>query len=183
MTPQLLLAGIVGAARGLKGEVFVQARTDRAQQVFAPGEQLTLEKPSKGAPSDASAEGFLVSLGGTLTVKQCQFQGTRLLCRFEGVENRDQAEALRGYRLLTEEVSEQDAWYPHQLAGLRAYTPDGEFLGTVTGLHEGAAHDQLLVEVDGKETMVPFVREIVPQVSLADQRVVIDAPPGLFDLD
>ena len=116
-------------------------------------------------------------------VAQCRPQGARLLCRFKGVENRDQAEALRGYHLLTEEVSEQDAWYPHQLAGLKAYSPGGELLGTVTGLHEGAAHDQLLVEVGGKEVMVPFVRQIVPVVSLADQRVVIDAPAGLFDLE
>lgn len=178
----LLLAGVVGAARGLKGEVFVQVRTDRPEEVFAPGQNLTVEKPSKGAPESAFAEGFLASLGGTLTVASSRVQGARITCRFKGVQDRNQAEALRGCRLLTEESSEEDAWYPHELVGLRAVDPDGSLIGTVTGLHEGAAHDQLLVQVGDKEVMVPFVREIVPKVSLEDGEVIIDAPQGLFDL-
>ena len=45
----------------------------------------------------------------------------------------------------------------------------------------GPAQDRLVVELtDGVTAYVPFVRAIVP--TIADDHVVVDAPPGLFDL-
>ena len=45
------------------------------------------------------------------------------------------------------------------------------------------ASDLLVVrDADGKEHLVPFVRELVPTVDLAGGRVVVDPPEGLFDL-
>jgi 16S rRNA processing protein RimM len=51
----------------------------------------------------------------------------------------------------------------------------------VTGLDVGAAQDRLVLELtDGVTAYVPFVDEIVPEVR--EDHVVVDAPPGLFDL-
>ena len=51
----------------------------------------------------------------------------------------------------------------------------------VTGLEIGPAQDRLVVRLtDGVTAWVPFVERIVPVV--ADDHVVVDAPPGLFDL-
>ena len=95
--------------------------------------------------------------------------------------SREEAEALRGARLLVEEHEEEDAWYPHQLKGLTARTPSGEVLGTVSGLTPGAAQDLLLVTTEAGTVMVPFVTQLVPTVDVEGGFVVIDAPPGLFD--
>ncbi len=48
-------------------------------------------------------------------------------------------------------------------------------------LHAGGA-DYLVLDVDGTEQLVPFVRAIVPTVDLAGGRVLIDPPDGLFEL-
>jgi 16S rRNA processing protein RimM len=45
-----------------------------------------------------------------------------------------------------------------------------------------AGADYLVLDVEGRERLVPFVSAIVPTVDLADQRIVIDPPDGLFDL-
>jgi 16S rRNA processing protein RimM len=43
--------------------------------------------------------------------------------------------------------------------------------------------DLLLVRrPDGSESLVPFVREIVPVVDRAAGRVVVEPPEGLFEL-
>ena len=105
----------------------------------------------------------------------------RVLASFEECASREDAEALRGARLLVEEHEEEDAWYPHQLKGLAARTPGGEDLGTVTGLTPGAAQDLLLVKTQAGTVMVPFVTQLVPTVDVEGGFVVIDAPPGLFD--
>ena len=46
-----------------------------------------------------------------------------------------------------------------------------------------AEADLLVLVVDGREGLVPFVTAIVPEVDVVGGRVVIDPPAGLFDLD
>ena len=158
-----LTAAIVGPAHGLRGEVILDVRSDDPE-VLAPG--ASLEIGGRGA---------------ALTVRSVRVHKERVLASFEECASREDAEALRGARLLVEEHEEEDAWYPHQLKGLAARTPGGEDLGTVTGLTPGAAQDLLLVKTPAGTVMVPFVTQLVPTVDVEGGVVIIDAPPGLFD--
>jgi len=81
-----------------------------------------------------------------------------------------------------------DEFNDHDLIGLAAVTVAGERVGTVTDvLHHG--QDLLVITSGpggvagggGEETLVPFVRAIVPEVDLAAGRLVLDPPPGLLD--
>lgn len=158
-----LTAAIVGPAHGLRGEVILDVRSDDPE-VLAPGASLEI-----------------AGRGAALTVRSVRVHKDRVLASFEECASREDAEALRGARLLVEEHEEADAWYPHQLKGLAARTPGGEDLGTVTGLTPGAAQDLLLVKTPAGTVMVPFVTQLVPTVDVEGGVVIIDAPPGLFD--
>ena len=158
-----LTAAIVGPAHGLRGEVILDVRSDDPE-VLAPGASLEI-----------------AGRGAALTVRTVRVHKDRVLASFEECASREDAEALRGARLLVEEHEEEDAWYPHQLKGLAARTPGGEDLGTVTGLTPGAAQDLLLVKTPVGTVMVPFVTQLVPTVDVEGGVVIIDAPPGLFD--
>jgi 16S rRNA processing protein rimM len=158
-----LTAAIVGPAHGLRGEVILDVRSDDPE-VLAPGASLEI-----------------AGRGAALTVRSVRVHKERVLASFEECASREDAEALRGARLLVEEHEEEDAWYPHQLKGLAARTPGGEDLGTVTGLTPGAAQDLLLVKTPAGTVMVPFVTQLVPTVDVEGGVVIIDAPPGLFD--
>lgn len=160
----------VGKAHGLRGEVALDLRTDEPEERLAVGERLETR------PADA----------GPLTVATVRVHQGRWLVGFEGVRDRTGAEALRGVELVVEvEASdEEDAWYPHELAGLRAESTDGRMLGRVEGLEHLPAHDVLVLrEPDGARTLVPFVRQIVPVVDVAGGRVVLDPPGGLLASD
>jgi 16S rRNA processing protein RimM len=77
--------------------------------------------------------------------------------------------------------AEDDAFYEEDLVGLEVRDTSGEKVGTVSGLEIGPAQDRLVVTLtDGVTAYVPFVKRIVPVV--ADDHVVVDPPPGLFDL-
>ena len=158
-----LTAAIVGPAHGLRGEVILDVRSDDPE-VLAPGASLEI-----------------AGRGAALTVRSVRVHKDRVLASFQECASREDAEALRGARLLVEEHEEEDAWYPHQLKGLSARTPGGEDLGTVTGLTPGAAQDLLLVKTPAGTVMVPFVTQLVPTVDVEGGVVIIDAPPGLFD--
>ncbi|MDT0167003.1 ribosome maturation factor RimM [Actinotalea sp. AC32] len=165
-----LTVATIGRAHGLRGEVALDLRTDVPDERFALGAVL------RTVPAAA----------GPLTVARTRDQNGRLLVTFAEVSDRTTAESLRGVELVVEaEASdEEDAWYPHELVGLRAERTDGEVVGEVVGLEHLPAQDALVVrEPDGTRTLVPFVRAIVPVVDVPGGRVVLDAPRGLLASD
>lgn len=159
-----LTAAVVGPAHGLRGEVYLDIRTDDPGRLD-PGSVLDTDSPE--VPQ--------------LTVEALRTHKGRVMATFAELVDRSGAEALRGTHLLVEAEPEEDAWYPHELVGLEARTPTGELLGAVVGLQPAPAQDLLLVEHAGRRVMVPFVVQIVPEVDVAAGTVTVDAPPGLFD--
>jgi 16S rRNA processing protein RimM len=126
---------------------------------------------------------------GPLTVVRTRWHSGRLLVTFKGMEDRNDADDLRGVLLLVdsaelEDVADPDEFRDHQLIGLAVLGPDGEHVGDVTDvLHYG--QDLLVVSGSGKragtEIMIPFVSAIVPEVDVAAGLLRIDPPPGLLD--
>ncbi|MDY5129190.1 ribosome maturation factor RimM [Actinotignum urinale] len=166
-----LVVAVVGAAQGLKGEVRVNVRTDSPEERFARGSRLLTD--SQDYPN--------------LTVERMRTYKTHTYLQFEEIKDRTGAENLRGTELLidTEKVEvEEDAWYAHELVGLEVLDPEGYQLGIIAGLEYGEAQDLIVVrEGDGRITRVPFVKEIVTDVDIADHCIVVDAPGGLFSDD
>jgi len=166
---QLTVARI-GRAHGLRGDVALDLRTDAPEERLAVGQVLRTEPAS----------------AGPLTVTGARVQQGRWYVTFAGISDRTAAEALAGVELVVDEDAsdEDDAWYPHELAGLRAEHVDGRVLGTVAGVEHLPAHDVLVVvEPSGARSLVPFVRAIVPVVDVAGGRVVLDPPGGLLSSD
>jgi 16S rRNA processing protein RimM len=166
---QLTVARI-GRAHGLRGEVALDLRTD------SPDERLAVGAVLVTVPATA----------GPLTIAKTRQEHGRWFVTFAQVSDRSAAEALGGVEIVAEEdeTDEEDAWYPHELAGLRAEHVDGTFLGEIVGLEHLPAHDVLVLrEPSGTRTLVPFVREIVPVVDVAGGRVVLNPPGGLLASD
>ena len=100
---------------------------------------------------------------------------------FEGIETRNQAETLRGAKLFieTEELDEDDdeGWYEHELVGLEARV-GSQVVGKIAALHTMPVQDLLVVKTpDGKEILIPFVEQIVPEVNVAEGFVLL-TPAG-----
>lgn len=163
-----LTVGIIGAPHGLKGEVKIDVRTDKPELRLYPGASLETIPPEEGPLVIAAVR---------------EYKGATYV-RFTDISDRNAVETLRGVRLIVEsdeEEPEEDAWYPHELVGLEALDPEGYELGIVKDLYLRPAQDLLVVEEpDGQLAYVPFVRDIVREVDIADHCVVIDAPAGLF---
>lgn len=167
-----LVVGRIGRAHGLKGDVSVEVSTDEPELRLGPGAVLATDPASVGP----------------LTVESGRVHSGRLLLRFAGVTDRNGAEALRGTLLIAqvdpeERPEDPEEYYDHQLVGLDVLLSDGTAVGELTEVIHLPYQDLLTVRTpDGVEVLVPFVERIVPTVDLANQRVVIDPPPGLIDL-
>ncbi|MER7676262.1 ribosome maturation factor RimM [Streptomyces sp. NPDC096934] len=166
-----LVVARVGRAHGIKGEVTVEVRTDEPELRLAPGAVLATDPASTGP----------------LTIETGRVHSGRLLLRFEGVRDRNAAEALRNTLLIAEvdpdeKPEDPDEYYDHQLMDLDVVTKDGDEVGRITEISHLPSQDLFVVErPDGTEVLIPFVEEIVVDIDLDEQRAVIDPPPGLID--
>lgn len=185
----LLIVGRIGKPHGIRGEVTVEVRTDEPEARFAPGMVLRTEPGATPPPTSPSAgPGVPFRVPAELTVESARWHQGRLLVAFEGVLDRDVAEALRGTLLGVDSADvappeDPEEFNDHQLVGLAAVTPAGEPLGEVARIDHAPASDLLVLRrPEGKTALIPFVKAIVPEVDLAGGRVVVDPPAGLLDL-
>jgi 16S rRNA processing protein RimM len=171
LAPDVIVVGRIGKARGIKGHAFVAPLTDDPEIRFAVGSVLETE------PAAA----------GPLRVAAMSQASGKLVLAFEGIEDRNAIEALRGVQLVMARsarppLDDPDDFYTSDLIGLAASTVDGSALGPVIDVIDIAGTEYLVLEVDGLERLVPFVGAIVPTVEVARGRILIDPPEGLFDL-
>jgi len=174
-----VVVGRIGKPHGVNGEVSVEVRTDEPERRFADQTTLATQSPGPGAPGAAHRP-------TTLTVSATRWHQSRLLVTFDGVGDRNEAEAVRGLLLVaavdTDEAPEDpEEFYDHQLVGLRVVTDDGSPVGEVVEVLHNLAQDLLSVRAaDGREVLVPFVAELVPTVDVLHGHVVVEDRPGLL---
>jgi len=161
--PDLILVGRVAGAFGVKGDIRITAYTadpmalvDYRELKHEDGRAaltLTAGRPAKGG----------------------------IIVRAREVETRDQAEALRGLRLyIPRQVlpePEEDEFYVADLVGLAVETPEGELLGKVRSVQDFGAGDLLEVQPpSGASWWLPFTRDAVPEVRIAQGKVIAIRP-------
>ncbi len=169
-----VVVGRIGKPHGLRGEVTVDVRTDEPERRFAAGVVLRAQPPVGSASPLRS-----------LTVTGSRWHQSVLLVTFAELDGRNEAEAARGIVLHADlpagaTPEDPDEFYDHQLIGLTAYDEHGAELGVLTAVAHGAAQDLLTIRTpDGRDTLVPFVAALVPEVDIAAGRIVVADRPGL----
>lgn len=169
-----LRVGRLVKAHGLKGALKLELYTDDPDGRFTPGAVFTLQVPD-------SSPWF----GKTLTVREFRWMNSHPVLFVDGVEDRSAAESLvRAILWIDQDADapsdEDDAWFDHQLVGLDVVR-DGAVIGRVVRVDHLPAQDLLIVDTGERETLVPFVKAIVPEVDVAAGRVVVTPPAGLFE--
>ncbi|MEV0810552.1 ribosome maturation factor RimM [Micromonospora sp. NPDC050200] len=184
----MLIVGRIGKPHGLRGEVTVEVRTDEPEARFAPGSVLVTEPGAAAPVNPAPGPGVPFRVPAKLTIEAARWHQGRMLVAFEGILDREVAEALRGTLLGVDSAEvappeDPEEFHDHQLVGLAVVNPDGEHLGEVARIDHAPASDLLVLRrPEGRTALIPFVKAIVPEVDLAGGRVVVDPPAGLLDL-
>ncbi|OQX32048.1 MAG: ribosome maturation factor RimM [Candidatus Sedimenticola endophacoides] len=107
-------------------------------------------------------------------------QGKGLVASLEGVDERDRAAELIGAEIAIprERLPEtgEDEYYWTDLEGLRVETLEGRDLGRIDHLFETGANDVMVVEGE-RQRLIPFIPDVIVEVSLARRRMVVDWDP------
>jgi 16S rRNA processing protein RimM len=171
-----LVIGSVVRAHGVRGEVVVYVTTDDPEDRYVVGSVLVTDPPAAGPLTIEAARAY--TAGGK----------PQFLITFDGIYDRDSAERLRGVRLLVDagEIipsDDPDEFHDFELVGLWVQMRDGQKIGEIVRVNHGPGADMLIVaRPDGRQTLIPFVKPIVPEVDVKGGHIVITPPEGLLDL-
>jgi 16S rRNA processing protein RimM len=157
----LIQLGFVGAPFGVRGWIKLRSHTD-------PPERL-LEHRSLRIGQGSVWQNYRIEASGR--------SGGALTVKLAGVENRDQAQALRGAQVCVprSELPQREIrdFYRADLIGCEVVNLDGVGLGKVQHFIESPA--QVLMVVRGtREFWIPAVPQHLRRVDLQARRVVVD---------
>jgi 16S rRNA processing protein RimM len=111
---------------------------------------------------------------------------TGFAARVEGVETREQADALKGQRLYADRSIlpslPDDEFYHADLVDLEVYDTGGVRIGKISAILDHGAG--VLLEIQAPDlkssVLMPFTQAAVPTVDLTLGRVVVDPPAGIM---
>jgi 16S rRNA processing protein RimM len=160
---QRICVARLGAAHGVRGEVRLWSFTADPAAVmdYAPFE---------------TGDGRVIEIEALRPAKES------FVARLKGIADRDAAERLRNVELFVPRArlpapADADEFYHADLIGLAVVDAAGAPLGSVVALHNFGAGDIIEVRrAEGNDTvMLPFTQEAVPQIDIANKRIVVAA--------
>ena len=161
----------VARPHGIRGEVIADVMTDFPDR-FDELDRVRVETASGGAK--------------LLGLESWRLHHHRVILKFEGYDTMNDAEELRGARVVidrTEVVDlPDDTFYDFDLIGCEVAMSSGEMLGRVARVERYGASPLLAVRDAEHEYMIPLVRDICVEIDVEKQRIVVDPPPGLLEL-
>ncbi|BAZ45751.1 16S rRNA processing protein RimM [Chondrocystis sp. NIES-4102] len=159
---KLLEVGTITSPQGLKGELRVYPDSDFPERFTKAGTRW-LEHPQTAILTQVKLKGGRYLAGKNLYV-----------IKLEGIEDRNQAEELRDYKLLVDKSDrpklQADEYHVNDLVGLEVYHQDtGENIGIVIDLYS-AGNDLLEIQLHQQPEIAPTPDKDLSQISRRSKR-------------
>ena len=167
-----VVLGKLGSSHGIKGWLKITTYTDSVEGIFDYSPWLLKDQGE----------------WREVKVLQWRMQGKAVVACLEGVETRDQAQALTNCEIAVTpeqmEVLPEDEFYWRDLIGCEVVNTKGYNMGKVQEIVETGSNDVLLVKANAKdgfgkaERMIPFVTEqFIQKVDLTAKQILVDWDP------
>ena len=172
-----LVVGLITSCHGINGQVKVKSLSDFEERFLNPGMRW-LQKENELPSKIKLTSGF----------KQ---PGKEIfIVKFHEIHTRDQAEKLKKYKILVKTNKlpklKKEEFHLLELINLQVKTLENDklkIIGKVINL-ENENNNLLVIELfkNQKRVLVPFVKEIVPEVDIKNNFLIIEPPKGLLEL-
>lgn len=122
-----------------------------------------------------------------LTVEKIRFHKTIAIIKFKEISSVNEIVELKGAYLKVPKESlqaylEEDEYYIDDLIGADVFDAENNHLGKISNIVSTNDEDLLAVkDTSGQEYLVPFVKELVPEVKMKEKKVIINKIPGLLE--
>ena len=162
--------GIISSTHGVRGEV----------KVFPTTDDMKRFKKLKEVLLDTGKETLTLEIEGVKFFKQF------VILKFKGYDNIDDIVKYRGKSLFVPRENavklQKDEYFIADLIGLKVVNEDGSFAGVLKDVMETGANDVYIVESrDGKEVLIPAIKDCILQVDFEKEQVLVHLLDGLLD--
>lgn len=167
---EFLQVGAIANTHGIAGEVKVFPMTDDIRRF----------KQLKEVYLDTGRERML------LHVASCKFVKNQPVLKFKEFSNINEVEKYKRCGLfITRDQAVplgKDEYFIADLIGLSVIREDGEMLGELTDVLQTGANDVYEVTMeDGRQVLLPVIRECIKKVDLEKRQVTVHVMKGLLD--
>jgi 16S rRNA processing protein RimM len=104
---------------------------------------------------------------------------------FEGINSREEAAMLRKAVIEVQEKNlpalPENKFYHRQIIGLIVVTPEGKKIGQIAEIIETGSNDVYVVKGQGKEYLIPAIKDVISCIDLSSGTVIIAPMRGLLD--
>lgn len=114
-------------------------------------------------------------------------QHGRCVMKLRGIDTISEAERCIGSEIripASDLAAPKEGWfYTFQLKGCQVFAVDGEYIGTVTDVLDSGGAEILKVDLENKETLIPFAQSYLKKIDVQQRRIEVDLPEGLRELN
>ncbi len=167
---QFLRVGVISSTHGIRGEVKVYPTTDDPER-FLDLDEVIL---------DTGREHKILEIEGV------KFFKNQVILKFKGYDNINNIEKYLKKDLLVDrehavELGENENFIA-DLIDMEVVTDEGKVLGTLTDVIETGANDVYAVKTpEGKEILLPAIRDCILDVNVDEKRMTVHVMEGLLD--
>lgn len=163
---EFLVVGRVVRPHGVRGALLVEP-VSRIIDSLEPGNRI-----------------FIGEQDTPFELSSIRYHQKRLMVALDGVDDRNQAEELRGQeikiRFSQAAPLDEDEYYYWQIIGLQVELESGESLGKVVEIIETGANDVYIVRNnEDKEILLPAIASVILNVDLEAEKILVRLMPGL----
>lgn len=149
---------------GIKGEVKVALYTENINN-FKKGNKIYVNNKE-------------------MQVEKSRLQKNMLILKLKNIDNMTDAENLRGSIIKVERNKKElpsGTYYIADLIGLDVYTDEGNLLGKIIDIYNTGANDIYTVKtLEGKEVLLPAIKDVIKQVDIQNEQVIVHILKGLI---
>lgn len=167
---QFLRVGVISSTHGIRGEVKVYPTTDDSER-FLDLDEVIL---------DTGREHKILEIEGV------KFFKNQVILKFKGYDSINDIEKYLKKDLLVDrehavELGENENFIA-DLIDMEVVTDEGKVLGTLTDVIETGANDVYAVKTpEGKEILLPAIRDCILDVNVDEKRMTVHVMEGLLD--
>ncbi len=162
--------GRIVKPQGIKGEVKIEIITSFPEH-FLDFDELFIDINSKLQ---------------AYSIESVRLSDRFVYIKFDGVNDRDEAEFLRNKDLLIPVDKlmqlEKDEFYIHDLIGMNVFNEKGTLLGEIVDVVSHKSNDiYVMKNLKNEEILIPAVKDIIQDIDKSARKIVIHAIDGLLD--
>lgn len=167
---ELLQVGIITSTHGVRGEVKVYPTTDDVKRF----------KKLKDIILDTGKEQLTLEIEGVKFFKQM------VILKFKGIDTLNDVERFRQKSLYVTRSNavrlRKDEYFIADLIGIQVYDEENKELGTLEDVLATGANDVYVIKlVDGRELLLPAIKQCILNVNVEERSMQVHVLEGLLE--